>query len=90
MALSTSRRGGDDGWLSCSLFGVAVLALVELRLTGLAIDAVWMTSRERVRPEVGESVTEFELGGRSGEGGRELLVGGAEGLSFGLGAGLGR
>jgi hypothetical protein len=63
-------------------------ALAGLTLTGWTVAAVWITSRERVRPEAGESIAELGLEGRFGEGGRELFVGGVEGRS--LGAAFGR
>ena len=86
MAFSTSRRGAEGGvWL---LFDATALA--GITLAGCAVAAAWITSRERVRPEAGESITESGLRGWSGEGGRELLVGGVEGLSLDLGAAFGR
>jgi hypothetical protein len=88
MAFSTSRRGGEDAGGAWLLFDTAALA--GLTLTGFAVAAVWITSRERVRPEAGESIMEAGLRGRSGEGGRELSVGGAERLSLDLGAAFGR
>ena len=88
MAFSTSRRGGEGAGEAWLLFGATALA--GITLTGCAVAAVWITSREKVRPEAGESITELGLRGRSGEGGRELLVGGAEGLSLDLGAAFGR
>jgi hypothetical protein len=77
-------------WLRWLLFEVARLALAALMLAGLALALVWMMSRERICPDAGESVTELELRGPSGDCGRESLAGGAEGLSLDLGAGFGR
>jgi hypothetical protein len=90
MALSISRRGGEGVWLRWLLFEVARLALAALMLAGLGLALVWMMSRERIRPDAGESVTELELGGPSADGSRELLAGGGKGLSLDLGAAFGR
>jgi len=87
MAFSTSRRGGESAGGAWLLFDATALA--GLTLTGCTVAAAWITSRERVRPKAGAS-TELGLRGRSGEGGRELLVGGVEGLSLDLGTAFGR
>jgi hypothetical protein len=56
MAFSTSRRGGVDEEAAWLWFDAIVLAAITL--AGLAVAAVAITSRESVRPEAGESLTE--------------------------------